>query len=199
MPSGIKAELIEGVVYMPSPVTTEEHGDPHFDLIYWLGIYRAQTPGVRGGDNSTLRLDLDNEPQPDAHLRILTEHGGQSRIEDGYVVGATELIAEVAASTVSYDLHEKLNAYRRNGVKEYVVWRVLDLAIDWFILADGRYERLPPNTDGIYQSRVFPGLWLDHAALIRADMARVLQVAQQGLASPEYNAFRDRLQASGPV
>jgi Uma2 family endonuclease len=198
MPMGNKAELIEGVVHMPSPVSAQEHGEPHFDLITWLGFYRAYTPNIRGGDNSTLRLDLDNEPQPDGYLRLVAEDGGRAKLVDGYVTGAPELIAEVAASSASYDLHEKLNAYRRNGVREYLVWRVWDGEIDWFALRDGRYERLP-SVEGVYKSEVVPGLWLDPAALLRGDMARVLEVLQQGLASGEHTAFIDRFgpQTSG--
>ena len=183
-----KAELIEGVVHMPSPVSAEDHGEPHFDLITWLGVYRAGTPAVRGGDNATLRLDLDNEPQPDGYLRLLPEYGGQARLVDGYVTGAPELIVEIAASSASYDLHEKLNAYRRNGVREYVVWRVWDAAIDWFVLRGGRFEPLQPR-DGIYRSEVLPGLWLASDAVLQGDLACVLAVLQQGLASPEHAAF----------
>lgn len=193
MPQVKKAELIEGIVYMPSPVTQEEHGGPHFDVITWLGVYRAATTGVEGGDNSSLRLDLDNEPQPDAFLRILPEFGGQSRDSGKYVAGAPELIAEVAASSASYDLHDKLHAYRRNEVREYVVWRVWDRAIDWFVLREDRYERLSPDPNGHYQSLVFPGLWLDPAALLRGDMAQVLAVLHQGLATAEHAAFLSRL------
>lgn len=190
MPHCKKAELIEGVVYMPSPVCDEDHGHPHFNVIGWLAQYAAFTPGVRGGDNSSLRLDLDNEPQPDAFLRLLPTHGGQCEIDpDGYVAGAPELIAEVAASSASYDLGTKLNAYRRNGVREYVVWRVLDGAIDWFILRGGAYERLAADAGGIYRSEVFPGLWLDTAALLRDDLAGVLRALQEGMASPEHTAF----------
>lgn len=194
MPHVKKAELIEGVVYMPSPVTQEDHGGPHFDVITWLGVYRAGTPGVEGGDNSTLRLDLDNEPQPDAFLRILPDYGGQSHNSGKYVAGAPELIAEVAASSVSYDLHDKLRAYRRNEVREYVVWRVWDRAIDWFVLRDDRYERLAPNAEGQHRSEIFPGLWLEPAALLRGDLAQVIAVLQQGLASPEHAEFMTRLQ-----
>jgi Uma2 family endonuclease len=183
-----KAELIEGVVHMPSPVSAEDHGEPHFDLITWLGVYRAGTPAVRGGDNATLRLDLDNEPQPDGYLRLLPEYGGQARLVDGYVTGAPELIVEIAASSASYDLHEKLNAYRRNGVREYVVWRVWDVAIDWFVLRGGRFEPQQPR-DGIYRSEVLPGLWLASDAVLQGDLACVLAVLQQGLASPEHAAF----------
>jgi Uma2 family endonuclease len=183
-----KAELIEGVVHVPSPVSAEDHGEPHFDLITWLGVYRAGTPAVRGGDNTTLRLDLDNEPQPDGYLRLLPECGGQTRLVDGYVTGAPELIVEIAASSASYDLHEKLNAYRRNGVQECVVWRVWDAAIDWFMLRGGRFESLQPR-DSIYRSETFPGLWLDPDAVLQGDLARVLAVLQQGLASPEHAAF----------
>src|SRR5437660_6582278 len=161
MPGLTKAELIEGVVYMPSPVSVD-HDGPHFDLITWLGTYRAATPGVRGGDNGSLRLDLDNMPQPDAYLMILPSHGGQARIgADRYVAGGPELLAEVAASSASYDLHVKLDAYRRNEVREYVVWRVLDQAVDWFVLREGRYELLLVDEAGLYKSEVFPGLWLD--------------------------------------
>ena len=194
MPHVKKAELIEGVVYIPSPATQEDHGGPHFDMIGWLGFYRAGTPGVEGGDNSTLRLDLDNEPQPDAFLRILPEYGGQSHNSGKYVAGAPELIAEVAASSVSYDLHDKLRAYRRNEVREYVVWRVWDRAIDWFVLREDRYERLASNAEGQYRGEIFPGLWLDPAALLRGDLAQVIAVLQQGLASPEHAEFMSRLQ-----
>lgn len=188
-----KAELIEGVVYMPSPVSAEEHGEPHFDFNGWLYVYRAHTPGVRGGDNSTLRLDLDNEPQPDGYLRLLPECGGQSRVIDRYLEGAPELIAEISASSASYDLHDKLNAYRRNGVREYVVWRVWDRAIDWFVLRGGSFDKLVPTSDQIYQSEVFPGLWLDIAAVLRNDAGHVLEVLQQGLASSEHVDFVARL------
>jgi Uma2 family endonuclease len=195
MPGLKKAELIEGVVYVPSPVSHTNHGGPHFQIIGWLSMYGMATPEVQGGDNSSLRLDLDNEPQPDAFLMIPSDHGGQTEIDpDGYIASAPELIVEVAASSVSYDLHDKLNTYRRHGVPEYVVWRVRDQAIDWLILHEGNYKRLSPDANGIYKSHVFPGLWLDPAALLRGDLATVAQVLQQGLASPEHAAFVARLQ-----
>ena len=194
MPEVTKAELIEGVVYMPSPVSTDEHGAPHADTITWMGVYRAFTPGVQVGDNSTLRLDLNNEPQPDAFLRILPEFGGRSSTVDGSVKDGPELIAEIAASSASYDLHDKLDAYRRNGVLEYVVWRVWDRAIDRFVLRGDRYELLALSPAGLYHSAIFPGLWLDPAALIRGELSRVIQVVQQGLASPEHAVFVGRLQ-----
>ncbi len=181
---------------MPSPVSADEHGEPHFDLITWLGIFRIQTPGVLGGDNTTLRLDVDNEPQPDAHLRIQTESGGTARIVDGYIEGAPEFVAEVSATSASYDLHDKFNAYRRNGVKEYLVWRVEDGAIDWFLLRDGRFDRLATDSDGIYRSRIFPGLWLDPAALVARNVTRVFEVLQSGLNSAEHSEFVRKLQAT---
>jgi Uma2 family endonuclease len=159
-----KAELIEGTVYMPPPVSDDYHGRPHFSLIALFGYYVALTPGIAGGDNSSLRIDLDNVPQPDVYLRILESNGGQARLdEEGYIVGVPELVAEIAASSVSYDLHVKLNVYRRNGVKEYVVWRVHDRALDWFVLRGGQYEPLG-LTGGAFRSEVFPGLWIDPAA-----------------------------------
>ena len=89
MPALKKAELIEGEVYMPSPVRYGRHSQPHSRLGTWLGIYELDTPGVEAGDNGTIRLDLDNEPQPDAFLIIRPERGGQARIsEDDYIEGA---------------------------------------------------------------------------------------------------------------
>jgi Uma2 family endonuclease len=189
MPGLKKAELIEGVVYVPSPVSPN-HGSPHFNLIGWLAQYGAGTPGVMGCDNTSLRLDLDNEPQPDVFLMLLPTHGGQARIDDeGYVVGAPEFVAEVAVSSVSYDLHAKLNVYRRSGASEYLVWRVLDRAIDWFVLREGRYEPLALDANGVYRSEAFPGLWLDPEALLRGDLAAAGQTLHQGLASPEHAEF----------
>lgn len=196
MPNLKKAELINGVVYMPSPVTLDDHGGPHFDVIGWLALYRMATPGVRGGDNATLRLPLNNRPQPDACLIVEPSHGGQVRIVDRYIVGGPELVAEVAATSVNYDLTEKLPLYLQNGVREYVVWRVFDQEIDWFVLRGGRYERLTRSPEGFFKSESLPGLWLDPAALIRGDMARVAQVAQTGLASSEHTEFVDRLQTA---
>jgi Uma2 family endonuclease len=196
MPNLKKAELIEGIVYMPSPAS-KKHFHPQFAVITWLGHYEFATPGVEGGDNGTVRLDGKNEPQPDAHLRILPECGGQSWDDGEYIGGAPELVAEVAVSSVSYDLHEKLGAYERNGVREYLVWRVSDSEIDWFVLREGRFERLT-LVDGHFRSEVFPGLWLDPAALLRRDGAQVLAVLQQGIASPDHAAFLAKLrEASG--
>ena len=197
MPHLKKAELIEGVVYVPSPVNYTDHGKPHMHLITLLGVYEASTPGVEGGDNTTVRLDLDNEPQPDAFLRIAPGRGGQSRTgEEGYVEGAPELAAEVAASSASYDLHAKLHVYRRAGVREYLILRVLDQEVDWFCLRGGQFQKMAPDAQGILRSEVFPGLWLDPAALLRGDLAGVLAVLDQGVQSPEHAAFVERLRKS---
>lgn len=194
MPHLKKAELIEGVVYMPSPVRWFRHGSPHLDLVTWLGVYRAGTTGVACGDNTTARLDQDNEPQPDAMMFIEPSCGGQVKIsDDDFVEGAPELAAEVASSSTSYDLHTKFNVYRRCGVKEYIVWRVRERAIDWFVLIAGTYERLSPDADGILRSSVFPGLWLDAQAMLAGDLAKVLSVVQTGIASLEHAAFAARL------
>jgi hypothetical protein len=193
MPPPVKAELIEGVVYMASAVRFQSHGLPHGAVVTWAGVYQLHTPGVFLGDNTTVRLDVDNEMQPDVCL-FLAPPGGPPRVDaDDYIAVAPEFVAEVAASSVSYDLGPKMNAYRRNGVREYLVWRVQDGAIDWFVLRDGRYDPLPPGPDGILRSAVLPGLWLDAAALLRGDLARVHAVLHQGLADPTHAAFAARL------
>lgn len=194
MPGLKKAELIEGVVFMPSPVRHRRHSQPHAHLVAWLVTYAAATPGTESGDNGTVRLDVINEPQPDAYLFIAPGCGGQARVsDDDYVEFAPELVAEVSASSVSIDLHTKFDVYRRNGVREYLVWRVLDQAIDWFVWREERYERLTPGEDGIVRSTIFPGLWLDAQAMVRGDMARVLTVVHQGTATAEHAGFVARL------
>jgi Uma2 family endonuclease len=195
MPWLKKAELIDGVVHMPSPVRIEEHGEEHAGLVTWLGVYRAATPGLQLADNSTVRLEGENEPQPDALLRLLPSYGGQSKTSaDGYVEGAPELAAEVTSSSANYDLHDKLEAYQANRVLEYIVWRVLDKAIDWFVLRRGKYHRLALDR-GLYKSAIFPGLWLDPAALLRGDLAKVLAVVQHGISTEEHALFVSQLKA----
>ena len=160
MPNCKKAELIEGIVYMPSPVSYENHGGPHCKIITWLGVYSANTPGISAGDNSTVRLDLTNEPQPDVVMFSEPQFGGAVKIVNGYIEGSPELVVEVSASSVSIDMHAKRRVYLRNGVKEYIVWRVQDGALDWFVLRNTEYANLLPDAAGILRSETFPGLWL---------------------------------------
>jgi hypothetical protein len=197
MPRCKKAELVEGEVYVPSPVS-KSHGRPHSKLVAWIATYCASTPGTEDVNNGSIRLDLDNEPQPDVFLLIDPACGGQSKTgEDDIVEGAPELTAEIATSSVSYDLHAKLHVYRRSGVREYVVWRTVDRAIDWFVLEGGEYRRLAPDAAGILKSRIFPGLWLDAAAILDGNLARVLGVLSEGLASPEHAEFMKKLEEAG--
>jgi Uma2 family endonuclease len=196
MPSLKKAELIEGIVYMPAALRFRSHGQPHALIMAWLSNYWLATPGTELGIEPSVRLDLDNQPQPDAVLLIDPAAGGQTRIsEDDYIEGAPELIVEIAASSASLDLHAKKQAYRRNGVREYIVWQVLDQQLCWFCLEQGEYVDLPER-DGMMQSQVFPGLWLAVADLIAGNKQQVLAVGQRGLQSAEHTAFVQQLAAS---
>lgn len=174
------AELVEGVVYVASPVRFDFHSEPHASVMTWLGTYRARHPGVRLGDNATVFLDADNEVQPDACL-WRAQPDGPHLTDDHYIEGAPQLVVEVAASSASYDLHEKMRAYRRNGVLEYVVWRVLDDVIDWFRLHEGEYLRVEPDAQGVIESAVFPGLKLNVTRMLADDLSAVL--AELGPAS----------------
>ncbi|NCJ06868.1 Uma2 family endonuclease [Synechococcales cyanobacterium C] len=193
MPQLKKAELIEGVVYVSSPVRSSSHARPHAAIMGWLFHYWVATPGVVVNDNPTIRLDADNEPQPDACLRI--ETGGQSSLSaDDYIEGAPELVVEVAASSVANDVHDKKHVYRRNGVQEYLVWCVLDQTIDWFGLQQEIYVPLQPDGAGVIHSQVFPGLRLDVASLLAGNLSQVIIVLQQGLNTPEHDQFVHQLQ-----
>ncbi len=194
MPNLKKAELIEGIVYMPSPVRHREHGKQHIRMAGLILLYSTATPGTDCSDNATVRLDSINGPQPDILLFIDESAGGNTRIsEDGYIEGAPELVVEISASTESYDLHAKLEAYRRNGVKEYIVWCVLDNEIKLFRLRGNHYVKAKPDTSGVIRSKVFPGLQMDVEALLNDDMKTALNVVQEGLKSKEHAAFVKRL------
>ncbi len=190
-PEKFKAELIEGVVYVASPVRAF-HGTPHAALITWLGVYWTATPGVSVADNTTTRLDLDNEPQPDALLRI--QIGGTSSIsDDGYIEGAPELVAEIATSSAAIDLGAKKNAYRRNGVQEYLVWQTFENRFSWFRLQAEEFVLIEPDADGIIRSSSFPGLWLAVPALRSGNMMQVLNVLQLGIADEAHQGFIQEL------
>lgn len=189
-----RAELIEGVVYVASPVRANRHSKPHAAIMAWLGAYWMATPGVDLYDNPTIRLDANNEPQPDAVLRIEPALGGTSSISaDDYIEGAPELIVEVAASSASYDLGDKLNAYCRNGVKEYIVWQIYENRLNWFQLQVEQYVPLLPDGQSIICSHVFPGLWLSVDALCSYDRTALLSVLQKGLQTAEHQAFVEQL------
>jgi Uma2 family endonuclease len=189
MPWLKKAELIDGVVHLGSAVY-DQHAGAHAALMHWFGSYTLYTPGTVCRDNATVRLDMLNELQPDALVRIVA--GGQSRV-DKYIEGPPELVAEVASSSVSRDLHSKLAVYRRHGVREYLVWRVLEGDVDWYRLDGGEYRSLAADDRGIFRSREFAGLWLDRPALLRGDMHAVLAVLNEGLATSEHAEFVARL------
>lgn len=169
-----KAELVHGVVYVASPVRQDLHGRQHAAVMAWLGLYQAQHPDLELGDNSTVLLDGDSEVQPDAFI-FRPDLAGPRLTDDGYVEGAPHLVVEVAASSASYDVHDKLRAYQNAGVPEYVVWRVLDGLIDWFTLRNGEYVQVEPDEDGRIESTQFPGLVLNIPRILAGDLAGVLR------------------------
>jgi Uma2 family endonuclease len=177
LPDIKKAELVEGVVYVGSPVRFDAHGEPHGQIVGWLAVYCAKHPEARFGDNATVLLDAMNELQPDACL-WRREPTGPHLDDKGYLEGAPQLVVEIAASSASYDLHDKKEAYRRNGVREYVVWRVLDEAVDWLRLEDGAYVRVEPSARGLIESATFPGLRLNVPKLLAGDLAAVLRAVR---------------------
>ncbi|MCC7366681.1 MAG: Uma2 family endonuclease [Dehalococcoidia bacterium] len=169
-----RAELVEGVVYVASPVRYGLHDEQTMLVREWLAAYRRSHPETRTGHDASVFLDDHNEYHPDAFL-FRTGPGASLREgPDHYLRGAPELVVEVSASTLSRDLNDKKDAYERNGVREYIVWRVLQNAVDWFRLDDGAFARVQPGSDGIIESAVFPGLRLDVPALLAMDSERVL-------------------------
>jgi Uma2 family endonuclease len=194
MPNVKKAELLEGVVHMPSPVRHTHHGLLHGLLAGWLLDYVRASPGTQLSIGATLRLaDENEEPQPDLVLFVLPPKGTARIDAEGYLVGPPELVVEVAASSAARDLDQKLQIFRRAGVSEYLVVRVGAAAVDWFVLRNGSYERLAADPQDTLRSEVFPGLWLDAPALLRADDSGVHSAVQAGVRTAEHGAFLERL------
>jgi hypothetical protein len=199
MPAHVKAELIQGVVYMASPLGHVDHGQPDGRLITWLGNYVTGTPGTDFSVNATVRLDDENEPQPDSFLFLSPECGGTARVsEDGYVEGTPELIVQISATTARLDLGPRLQSYAQAGVREYIVWRTRLGIVDWFVLREGRYVPLAADDAGVLRSEVFPGLWLSVPAVLRRDLVGVNNALQQGLQSPEHARFVAELATRRP-
>lgn len=170
----LRAELVDGVVYVAAAaVRVPQHGRPHLILATWLGMYADEHPEVDGADNATWRRpDLDLEVQPDLCLWHLD---GRAWIDDeGFIAGVPDLIIEIAASSASYDLHQKMQAYERAGVREYIAWRTEDRELDWFFLEDGRFLPGIPDDQGRIASRAFPGLRLNIPNLLAGKRGRAL-------------------------
>lgn len=195
MPPGTRAELVGGIVYMPSPMSVE-HSDADELAAFWLVTYRVATPGLKGGGGATTKLGRSGEVQPDRQLRIRPEFGGRTRIADGFIVGAPEFVLEIAKTSLAYDLGEKKAEYEAAGVLEYAVADMNGREIFWFALRDGRYADLAAGPDGIFRSEVFPGLWLGPVAFFDDDADGVVATLNRGLATPEHAAFVARLQAA---
>jgi Uma2 family endonuclease len=190
-PDEFRAELIGGTVFVASPLR-RRHGTNHLLLGSLFSAYEADTPGVEAGDNSTIILAKDAEPQPDLYLRILPEFGGQSRTtDDDYIDGAPELVLEVAHSGRAIDLHLKRADYTKHGVLEYLVYLVDVKQLKWFDLKTKK--ELGPDMDGVYRIRTFPGFWIDGQALPGKHRKRLMTTLEKGLATPEHTAFAAKL------
>jgi hypothetical protein len=197
MPENFRAELIGGIVYVGSPLKSR-HGKNHYRLTFVFNSYESRTPGIEGSDNTTVILGEDDEPQPDLYLRILPEFGGQSTTsEKDYVLGAPELLAEVADTSLAFDLNQKRDSYKASGVLEYIVVCLREKQVRWFDLKAG--TECTADAEGVHRSRVFPGLWLHGPALLTRNYQQLIATLEQGLATPEHAAFIAKMKAAGPV
>jgi Uma2 family endonuclease len=188
-----KFELIGGIVYMMSPAGYQ-HGRGDLKLSGLIFQYERKTPGVEGAQNTTVILGPNSEPQPDNVLMIRREYGGRVQIrgkKTKYVIGAPELVLEVAHSSRAIDLHEKRNDYRQGGVEEYVVFDVDRESVYWFDLRCD--EQLSIRADGILRIRTFPGFWIDTAALMERNVERLADCLDLGMATREHQDFVDLL------
>jgi Uma2 family endonuclease len=195
MPRNTRAELIGGIVFMASPVG-RVHSREHVRLMMWLGNYQIATAGTESLLTPTIILSDDCEPQPDVVLRNLngkTKLTFRGENETEYISGPPELVAEIASSSESIDLHEKRRDYELHGVEEYVAYLVRTNQLIWLVREGDKFVEMAADSDGILRSRVYPGLWLDPIALLSNDMRRVQEVLNLGLETPEHAAFVSKL------
>jgi Uma2 family endonuclease len=185
------AELIEGIVFVPSPIGLR-HSDYDVQVQLWLATYAAHTPGVAAGTKATCYM-LESAPQPDAFLRILPEHGGSTQDHTNFLHGAPELIVEISESSTAYDFGPKLALYQRAGVREYITLDTSSKQITWRVLTGGSYRRRSRGIDWIYRSKAFPGLWLDPRHIWSCEGRSMLAVLQKGIDSEEHRAFVARM------
>jgi hypothetical protein len=188
----VKFELIGGVVHMASPARL-----PHSNLSALLGYvlvsYMGATPGTQAASDATTILDDQAEPQPDLLLRILPEYGGRTSDDDEqYLHNGPEFVAQIAHSTLALDLGARREDCERAGVGEYLVVDIPDVSFHWFDFRRG--VQITASRGGAFRSRVFPGLWIDPAALFAGDVARLTEVIQEGIASPAHGRFVQRLE-----
>ena len=195
MPDLTRAELINGIVHMPSPVS-RIHGDFHGRLSGWLWSYSALTKGCGLYTAGTWLMSRNSAPQPDLAFEILPEYGGQARIEGKYSAGAPELIVEVSHTTSARDTGVKLRLYEQCGVREYLIVRPAKQQLSWRELHDGKYREIAAGPDGWFRSRVFPGLWLNPEALWNHDLPGLAEAVNRGAATTEHAAFARKLAAS---
>jgi Uma2 family endonuclease len=188
MPESFRPELIGGFVYLRSQVNRLQSRSK-VRLLAWLSSYETATPGVEADGTTTVLLGDHSEPEPDASLVLITPGMSQTWIEDDYLAGAPELVLELGMTPAGIELHQLREDYQQAGVREYLVVVQRPAQVLWFVSRGGQFQELAPGSDGILRSEVFPGLWLDPAALLHLDGARVLEVLRQGLATPEHAAF----------
>lgn len=195
-PQGYKAELIAGVVHEPSPLGWP-HSKSDAQLGQLLGHYAGLTDGLECGHSPSVILGEEDEVQPDIVLRVKPHCGGQTKNSEGdipYVIGPPELVAEVAHSSRAIDLHLKKDRYTLARVPEYIVLCLEPEKLYWFDLS--LQEELTPTEDGIWRSRIFPGLWIHGGGLLKHDYRLCLDILNRGMDTAEYRRFSSKLKSA---
>ena len=165
-----KAELINGLVFLEMTVGPA-HADVHKMVMTLLGVYEARHPETQALDNATVVLG-DDEVQPDALLS--RREGGRAVLGDQNIQGPPELVIEVAASSSAYEANLKRLLYEGAGVEEYAVLQIFEQQVDWWVARGDRFQRVLPDSAGVFSSTLFDGLRLNATAIWAGDMAAVL-------------------------
>ena len=191
----LKAELINGLVSLNRGVRADLEDLSNSVIQSWVRSYAGLTPGTRMDVNTIVILAWDTVPQPNIVLRVLSENGGKSRMTDGGTLkDAPELMVDFTTSHQTFDIRDKLGAFRRHGVAEYLVWWANDQKLDWFCLEQGKYALNLPDSNGVLTSPSFPGLRLNLSALLNRNSAAVMATLRRSLESSEHAGFVARLE-----
>lgn len=152
-----KADLINGVIYMPSPENTDDN-----ELFIWLVtlmnlFVRRKKLGQIYGSRVAFRLAEKHGPEPDIAF-VRTEN--MERVTRGGVEGPADLAIEIVSpDSVERDYYLKRELYELYRIPEYWIIDEMDQTVTLLRLKQAKYREVRPQK-GEMHSQVLTGFWL---------------------------------------
>jgi len=186
IPEGLKADLIEGVIYVASPDHIEHYGiNSWLHTVLNLIILRRKLKGRLFGFKIAFRLNVRNGPEPDlAYVSPLNLH----RVRKTYIDRPPNAAFEIVSpDSVERDYRKKRKQYQRAGVEEYWIIDPLVRRVRCYHLADdGKYRPVRPR-NGRIDSQIIPGFWLKPSWLWQSSLPNALETVEEILSVTNAN------------